>query len=253
MVIKAFDFYEHLVTEPIIEEYALDDYITGGITTEQVENGKKGFGTSYMNRYGEFVGWDGFFSEWSEINSRKLVTDIDEELKVIAPEIMKTLLGRIIFEIENYIQKLNLIVFFKKRPFFVKDLEFVKPDIERLCQYYGSQNGITVITYKSAIEVEKENADVGNSAGKQYPKFQWMGQTNVLVTLFYELIIGQDNREPLLVGNKNNVKQFLLDNFLDSSGNTLSEATITTIFTPSKEDKRANKGDRIELGNVKHK
>ena len=57
----------------------------------------------------------------------------------------------------------------------------------------------------------------------------------------------------MIIATKADIKEFLIKNFIDADGNTLSDATITTIFTPSKEEKRANKGDRIELGNLRRK
>jgi hypothetical protein len=85
------------------------------------------------------------------------------------------------------------------------------------------------------------------------PKIKWLANTNVLVTLFYDLLNGQERAGPLIEADKNALKDFLINNFLDSDGNTLSESTIATLFTPSKIDKRSKIGDRIEISNVKQK
>jgi hypothetical protein len=45
----------------------------------------------------------------------------------------------------------------------------------------------------------------------------------------------------------------LVDNFVDCDGHDLSKATLDTIFMPSRSEKRANIGDRIELPNKKVK
>ena len=45
----------------------------------------------------------------------------------------------------------------------------------------------------------------------------------------------------------------LVDNFVDSEGYELSKGTLDTIFMPSRSEKRANEGDRIELPNKRVK
>lgn len=98
---------------------------------------------------------------------------------------------------------------------------------------------------KTTLEDKYRHQTISNSCTSS--KFQWAGKTNVLVTLFYDLVTGQDHKAPLLTAKKDEVKKFLKEHFVDADGNLLSEATINTIFTPSKGDKRAKIGDRIEL------
>jgi hypothetical protein len=40
---------------------------------------------------------------------------------------------------------------------------------------------------------------------------------------------------------------FICNNFQDANGNALSELTVRTILTPSREDKRCDVGKRIKL------
>ncbi len=93
------------------------------------------------------------------------------------------------------------------------------------------------------------NLSTKETLAKPTHKIQWLGKTNVLVTLFYDLLNGQDKGEPLINYPKDELKQFIASSFLDKDGNELSQATIDTIFTPSKGDKRSKIGDRIELPN----
>ncbi|HEY1870904.1 MAG TPA: hypothetical protein VGG71_07590, partial [Chitinophagaceae bacterium] len=151
-------------------------------------------------------------------------------------------------KIDSYIIKLSNEC--KQWPFFAEDLKEVQQDF--------NANYPVHLTYTNADsepskEEHKATRQVNAELSKTFPKLQWLGKTNVLLTLFYDLFNGQDGKEPLLNAQKNDVKQFLKNNFLDADGNPLSDATITTIFTPSKEDKRANKGDRIELKNIQRK
>ncbi len=81
------------------------------------------------------------------------------------------------------------------------------------------------------------------------PKIQWLGKTNVLTTLFYDLLNGQDKGEAYIHANKKDIMQFLIENFLDKNGDELSESTIQSYF--DKQEKKAKIGDRIELPNKK--
>lgn len=85
-------------------------------------------------------------------------------------------------------------------------------------------------------------------------KLQWMGKSKVLITLFYDLYSNVENGgEPLIKATKDQIKNFLLNNFIEKDGQHLSASSIDTLLTPSKEDKRALKGDRIDTSKLKDK
>ena len=103
-------------------------------------------------------------------------------------------------------------------------------------------------------ELEKRKKRIVRPASHQSPpKIQWLGQVNVLGTLFYHLLKGQDGGAPYIAGSIEQVKRMLVDNFVDSEGYELSKGTLDTIFMPSRSEKRANEGDRIELPNKRVK
>ncbi|MFJ1288431.1 hypothetical protein, partial [Acinetobacter baumannii] len=61
------------------------------------------------------------------------------------------------------------------------------------------------------------------------PKIQWLGKTNLLATLIYDLWQGQNGKEkgnpnskPMIKADKKDLEALLLNNFLDKDGNTLS-------------------------------
>lgn len=83
-------------------------------------------------------------------------------------------------------------------------------------------------------------------------KIQWLGKTNVLATLIYDLWKGQDkikqpSTKPLLKADKKDLEQLLINNFIDSKGNPLTISTVSDYLNKSKPGKRAKKGIRIEL------
>jgi hypothetical protein len=83
-------------------------------------------------------------------------------------------------------------------------------------------------------------------------KIQWLGKTNVLVTLIYDLWQGQDkikepSTKPLIKAQKKDLEALLLNNFIDKNGKPLPESTVSDYLNSSKPEKRAKKGVRIEL------
>lgn len=91
-----------------------------------------------------------------------------------------------------------------------------------------------------------------SSSSKSSHKLQWMGKSKILITLFYDLYSNVENSgEPFIRASKEQIKNFLLNNFIEKDGQPLSASSIDTILTPSKEDKRALKGDRIDISKLK--
>lgn len=84
------------------------------------------------------------------------------------------------------------------------------------------------------------------------PKIQWLGKTNLLATLFYDLWQGQNKHKepstkPLIKAQKKDLETLLINNFIDEKGKPLTESTISDYLNTSKPEKRAKQGIRIEL------
>jgi hypothetical protein len=67
------------------------------------------------------------------------------------------------------------------------------------------------------------------------------------------MLNGQDKGPSLIDSTQEDLKNFLVNNFLDADGKELSVGTVNTYIRPDRPEKRAKRGDRIELGNVKPK
>lgn len=141
----------------------------------------------------------------------------------------KNYLKKIVDEIDSLISKKNDRNDLDKYTFIVTTLESTK-------EYIQSHYGLV-----------KKDSHV--SPLQTSPKIQWLGKTNVLTTLFYDLLNGQDKGEPYIHATKKDVMQFLIENFLDKNGDELSESTVQSYF--DKQEKKAKIGDRIELPNKK--
>lgn len=71
-------------------------------------------------------------------------------------------------------------------------------------------------------------------------KLKWNGKVNKLVTILYDLTNNiLEDGQPVLSGSTGDLIEFLVNNFTDKSGSDLSEATIRTILSPGKPDKRS--------------
>jgi hypothetical protein len=53
---------------------------------------------------------------------------------------------------------------------------------------------------------------------------------------------------PLIKTERGELMQFIMGNFIDSTGNPIKESTISDYLNGGKAEKRAGKGTRIELG-----
>ena len=122
---------------------------------------------------------------------------------------------------------------------------FFVTDIEEMLEELNLYTRIEDISDSNTSKISSNSTNVS--------KIKWLGRTNVLATLFYDLLHGQDRGPSLIEATQEDVKNFLMNNFLDADGNDLTLDTIVTYMRPDKVEKRAKIGDRIELGNVKLK
>lgn len=100
-----------------------------------------------------------------------------------------------------------------------------------------------IISLKTTLDEKYQPMTENNTCTKS--KFQWLGNTNVLTTLFHDLLYGQNKKPALLVAKEVDIKKFLLEHFIDKEGNTLSSDTINKYFSSSQ--KHAKSGDKIVL------
>jgi hypothetical protein len=98
----------------------------------------------------------------------------------------------------------------------------------------------------------QESHDFKIEKGTQ-PKLRWLGKTNVLAGLFYDLWQGQEKErgaprtKRLIEADKKDLVAFLINNFTNSKGEPLSEGTIDDYLNSSKPEKRPKEKVRIEI------
>lgn len=103
-------------------------------------------------------------------------------------------------------------------------------------------------------EEKQIDSNIGDrKSNSQKIRIKWLSKTNVLTTLFYDLLNGQDKGSPLIEATVDDIKRLLINNFMDSDGKEFSKDTLDTYLRPDRVEKRAKRGDRIEIGNVRVK
>lgn len=152
-------------------------------------------------------------------------------------EAQKQVVKGAVSKIDFYTSKLSKSkIFTEQYPFFITDLQQLKEDV--------------ILKFSYLIP---EQNKVVQANTKSTPKIQWLGNTNILATLIYDLWQGQDkgskapSSKPLIKAQKKDLEQLLVDNFIDAKGKPLTVATISDYLNTSKPKKRAKKGIRIEL------
>lgn len=87
------------------------------------------------------------------------------------------------------------------------------------------------------------------------PKIQWLENTNLLTTLFFEMLNGQDKgksapiRQPLIKSTIKDIARLINENFIDAKGNPIPMSTLSDYLSKSsvKNSNKLQKGYRIEL------
>ncbi|PQV56095.1 hypothetical protein CLV53_1462 [Sediminibacterium magnilacihabitans] len=144
----------------------------------------------------------------------------------------------VLSEIDLYITRINENKTLNKEyPAFLTLLKSFKEDV--------------VLKYAYLLDSASSSTEVFS---QPQPKIQWLGKTNLLATLIYDLWQGQNGKEkgnpnskPMIKADKKDLEALLLNNFLDKDGNTLSASTVSDYLNSSKPEKRAKRGARIEL------
>jgi hypothetical protein len=165
-------------------------------------------------------------------------TEFHKEAEFYKARISKILSS---LEIADYAYENARIEELKFAPTAKDKIEFEKLRRDELQKYYDCLETI-----------QKSNSLRDDRIAVAVPKIQWLGKTNVLATLFYDLLKGQEKGKgietsPLLKAEKQDIVNLLVNNFLDSKGNPLSEVTISHYLNKSKIETRAKIGSRIEL------
>ena len=102
-----------------------------------------------------------------------------------------------------------------------------------------SHGGLSEVCERSNAEYGSESGETSISEREAYPKYKWNGQINVLADIFVRLTEKKmPDGMPLLPMDCRDLQQFLMRNFTDKNGHSLSEHTLRTILNPKRTDKK---------------
>lgn len=146
---------------------------------------------------------------------------------------------------------------------FKKNAVYIKYTIKELNFFIGEINKFELedeqSQYKEVI-VKRLNDFInelnltylGNERFLDNVKIKWLGSKTVLCTLIFELWQGQ-RRDKLIAtksmieASKDDLKSFILNNFIDSEGNLFSASTVDDYLNKSKKKPKSAQGVRIEF------
>lgn len=180
-----------------------------------------------------------YLTDKSIIISKEVSQYIDSQIQLESTKEGQQLkLARHMSEIDSYIQKMEANTFLNPEyDFFIKDLSKIKLDI--LAQYAHLKEEPAI----SKIPIQN--------------KIQWVGNINLLTTLFYDLLNGQEKgigknkitTPPLIKCQKKDIERLLAENFIDVNAKPLKESTISDYLNKSeaKSSSKLHSGSRIEL------
>jgi hypothetical protein len=246
MVTNLFSFYERLFTGEAWDEI-MAEYRDGAQKNVSIKDGKTIETECYFSDDGEPYTFQQLERLFIRKQARKLFKDCTEFIQNLTSSASLDDASRqLTFLLDLYSERIRE-KYDSERYNIIATYDEAKADILKMLAFYLRTNTLP--------QNDSSPASKGNVQDVKMtkPKIKWLANTNVLITLFYDLLNGQEMADQLIEADKNYVKELLINNFLDSEGNPLSESTIATLFTPSKVEKRSKRGDRIELGNVKLK
>ncbi|HEV8505295.1 MAG TPA: hypothetical protein VGQ53_07850 [Chitinophagaceae bacterium] len=237
-----FYFYEELITQGVTE---ISNEFSG-----QSETIYFGTGENKKEEKVIFIGltpysFVPYLKHISKSASRNVMLKEESILAESSPGNLKVHLAKYYSNLDYYIAHLKKLPVSDKYPFFKDDLENIKSDSLEKFRYLDP-----VDSMPSEIKIESGKPDKETATYK----IKWKANINVLSTLFFDLLNGQDKNPAIIeAGSAKVIQDFLIDNFIDAKGKPLSKSSIETHFSTEKRGKRAKKGDRIEITNVKLK
>lgn len=223
-----------------------EEFYLGGIKLDQGD----GLKTYYCDDGGLFLTIDKFWISRSRDYARKLFRDTEEKLEALKKEELIAFVKKFKYHLEHIQEGFTT----KKGDTIKLFFDQFNAIIPKLNSRFKLQFEILQIPFQDSLIHENQDVkELNTNTKNNVEKIKWLGQLNVLTTLFYDLLNGQDKGQPLIEASPKVLEEFICNNFVDSEGHELSKGTVESYLKRSKPEKRAKRGDRIELGNLKRK
>lgn len=135
--------------------------------------------------------------------------------------------------------------------------EQTKPMDKSLVEFNSDSNSIynisKIIKGKTLSEIDN-NIFVASSGNYfEHKKLIWNGQINVLADVILQLTEASNpDGSMVLEASKDQLGDFLINNFLDKDGHPMSKHTLNTLLKPSRTDKRLKPDSPRKINITKH-
>lgn len=190
----------------------------------------------YGNDFSEFISFTFYFLSEYEKLERESRSEIDKIILAILDETkQQVFIKGIIAELQDLQNA-------------IKEIS-IKPEYDD-CRKLLLRDSVRFSEVLKAIYFQNNQKEF-ISEKKSFKKLQWLGNTNILTTLFYDLINGvkSTNTPKLIDATPKEIELFIINNFVDKDGKEFDlKSTINTNLKHSKQStKRALDGDGIDL------
>jgi hypothetical protein len=157
-------------------------------------------------------------------------------------------------EIQKDIEEIESNIKKKDFTWMTKDLQFEKTKYADLTEYEKEELSIHFLHRKRNLRqllklIDKKHKqmlpDLNNkneTTNLPNKKIQLADDINLIVTLFYDLL-----EKKYIITGRENLSNFIVNNFLDKDRTALKKSTVDTILKPNKEDKRKTIDKRLTI------
>lgn len=250
MAKKLFEKYDTLLNaDGLMSEY--EEFYEGGISQNKTIDGKEVKVYFYLSDYGQALNKDSYIDMRAQDYAQLLFYNTEKSLDETSKDDLNSLLIKFSYYFNKITNEFDSNSYNNSLKVFYSKLLDIAPKIDQLFAMYFKLHDLQYSSFMGKGDSVEKNS----SKSKNYAvsKIKWLAKTNVLVTLFYDMLNGQDRKAPIIESTKKDILTFITDNFLDAEGKDLSVSTIETYFRDNKVEKRAKRGDRIEIGNLNPK
>jgi len=247
---KQFEKYNKLLNaDGLSSEY--EEFYEGGISQTKNVDGKEVKIYLYPNDYGQLLDLDSYILMSANYYAQNIFDDTENLLENTPKEDLSTLVLKYHFYLRKIITEFESNISIKQLKTFYERLIDILPKIDELFAMYFK---IHELKYHSILSKDDPSDTIDMNYNREsFSRIKWLAKTNILTTLFYDLMNGQDRNESIIEATKKDIIDLIVNNFVDSDGSQFSKHTIETNLRDSTPEKKAKRGDRIELGNVKVK
>ncbi len=153
-------------------------------------------------------------------------------------------------KLDSYEDKITLLIK-RKTEYLQNEPPFISKHIKPLDKLID----LEIDKLQQIQLLHSQKKDSGNQAGKEETdnkRIQFNAQLNILVDVFYQMKNKLSvNGKPYIGVSIQEITDMIVQNFLDKDGNKISPATVRTILSPNRPEKRPKQDKGISVKGTK--